>query len=241
MSVPPRAGAANSSGRIARRAFLLGAGAALVAGCQSYASQPPLEPTAFAPVMDPHYQHMYAALPNERFPIPAMDVSNVDDLYLRQQVRYHTSEPTGTIIVDTADKFLYLVMEDGQAMRYGVGVGREGLNWSGRAIIEMKREWPRWTPTANMIARDPELAKYADGQEPGLTNPLGARALYLFENGRDTLYRLHGTSEPWSVGQALSSGCIRLFNHDIIDLYNRIPVGTRVVVLDHRAPEAAIV
>lgn len=241
MSVRPKAGAVKVPARLDRRAFLLGAGAALVAGCQSNVSHPPLEPTAFAPIADPHFQRMYGALPNEQFPLPAIDISKVNERYLRQQVRYHTSEQPGTIIVDTADKFLHLVMEDGQAMRYGVGVGREGLSWSGRAVIQMKREWPRWTPTPNMIARDPELAKYADGQEPGPTNPLGARALYLFENGRDTLYRLHGTSEPWSIGQAMSSGCIRLFNHDIIDLYNRTPVGTRVIVLDHQGPGAAVV
>lgn len=103
----------------------------------------------------------------------------------------------------------------------------------------MKREWPRWTPTENMIGRDPSLARFAGGMEPGLQNPLGARALYLFENGRDTLYRLHGTNEPWSIGRAMSSGCIRLFNQDIIDLYERTPTGTRVFVLDHRSATAS--
>ena len=239
MILPRHAGAARPApARIDRRAFLLGLGA-LVAGCQTNASQPPIEPTAFAPVVDPYYRDMYAALPNEQFPVPAIDVSQVDERYLRQLVDYNGGEAPGTVVVDTTDKFLYLVMEDGQAMRYGVGVGRQGLSWSGRAIIQMKREWPRWTPTQNMIARDPELAQWEDGMEPGLTNPLGARALYLFENGRDTLYRIHGTSEPWSIGQAMSSGCIRLFNQDIIDLYSRVPIGTRVRVLDHREPSEA--
>jgi lipoprotein-anchoring transpeptidase ErfK/SrfK len=124
------------------------------------------------------------------------------------------------------------------AMRYGVGVGKAGFGWSGRAVIQYKRKWPRWTPTDNMIARDPELEQWRDGMEPGLTNPLGARALYLFENGRDTLYRIHGTNEPWSIGQAMSSGCIRLLNQDIIDLYNRIPNGNPVLVKDSSGPPA---
>ena len=144
-----------------------------------------------------------------------------------------TGERPGTIVVDTSGPFLYLVMEDGRALRYGIGVGREGFSWAGRADILMKREWPRWTPTNNMIARDPQLEKYRHGMEPGLNNPLGARALYLFENGRDTLYRLHGTNEPWSIGRAMSSGCIRLFNQDIIDLYSRVPRGTTVHVREH--------
>jgi lipoprotein-anchoring transpeptidase ErfK/SrfK len=116
-------------------------------------------------------------------------------------------------------------------MRYGVGVGREGFGWNGVARIQMKREWPRWTPPAEMIARQPELEPYRRGMEPGLENPLGARALYLFQNGRDTLYRLHGTNEPRSIGSNVSSGCVRLVNQDIIDLYSRTPLGTRVVVL----------
>lgn len=242
MSAISRAGAAKS-GRtlIDRRAFLIGAGA-LVAGCSANTGQPPLEPAAFAPMptVDPFYVDMYGPRPNERFPLPAIDIRQVDPKFLRQLVDYDTPEPVGTIIVDTRDRFLYLVMENGRAMRYGVGVGRQGLSWSGRATIQMKREWPRWTPTQNMMARDPELVQWADGMEPGLTNPLGARALYLFENGRDTLYRLHGTHEPWSIGQAMSSGCIRLFHHDIIDLYERTPIGTRVVVLEHRGPALPI-
>jgi lipoprotein-anchoring transpeptidase ErfK/SrfK len=130
------------------------------------------------------------------------------------------------------------VRENGRALRYGVGVGRDGFDWSGRAKILMKRKWPTWTPPRSMIERQPELEKYANGMPPGLDNPLGARALYLFENGRDTLYRLHGTNEPWSIGKAMSSGCIRLFNQDIIDLYDRVPRGTSVVVLEHNRPTA---
>jgi lipoprotein-anchoring transpeptidase ErfK/SrfK len=181
---------------------------------------------------DPFYRAMYGAKPDEEFPLPATDIRNVDERFFRQQVDYHRHEPPGTIVVDTNNRFLYLVQENGKAMRYGIGVGRAGLAFEGTAEVARKAEWPRWTPTANMIARDPERnAQWAGGMEPGPENPLGPRALYLYENGRDTLYRIHGTSEPWSIGLAVSSGCIRLFNQDIIDLYNRVPLNTTVVVL----------
>ena len=122
-------------------------------------------------------------------------------------------------------------------MRYGIGVGKAGLEFEGGARIGRKAEWPRWTPTPNMIAREPERnLKWAGGMEPGLTNPLGPRALYLHKDGKDTLFRIHGTSEPWSIGKAVSSGCVRLFNQDIIDLYSRVPTGSRVVVLQHQTP-----
>jgi lipoprotein-anchoring transpeptidase ErfK/SrfK len=117
------------------------------------------------------------------------------------------------------------------AMRYGIGVGREGFSWSGDAVIQRKAEWPKWTPPAEMVARDPKAAEWANGLPGGLSNPLGARALYLFQGNRDTLYRIHGTTEPYSIGTNVSSGCIRLINQDIVDLYSRVPVGTRVVVL----------
>lgn len=244
MPVSAMASARRLSGApLNRRTFLVGAATAL-AGCTGVRPEPEVAPTAYVPpppAPDPYFVRMYAAIPEEKFPVPAVDVSKVDPRHLRQEVDYASDEHPGTIIVDTSDKFLYLVREDGKALRYGVGVGREGLSWSGRALINMKREWPRWTPTANMIARDADLAQWADGMEPGLDNPLGARALYLFENGRDTLYRLHGTNEPWSIGRAMSSGCIRLFNQDIIDLYNRTPLGTKVVVLDHRPPREMLV
>jgi lipoprotein-anchoring transpeptidase ErfK/SrfK len=142
-------------------------------------------------------------------------------------------------VVDTTNRFLFLVQENGKAMRYGIGVGKAGLEFAGTARIARKAEWPRWTPTPDMIKREPERnAQWAGGMEPGLTNPLGPRALYLHANGEDTLYRIHGTSEPWSIGQAVSSGCIRLFNQDIIDLYGRVPVGATVVVLQHEPPMA---
>jgi lipoprotein-anchoring transpeptidase ErfK/SrfK len=232
MPAPLRKSAGLPGPLLDRRAFLIGI-SSLVAGCTA-ARQPQVESIAYArPLPSPDYVEMYSAIPDEKFRVPAVDVSRIDRRYLRQEVAYETEERPGTIVVDTDTKFLYLVGENGRALRYGVGVGREGLSWSGRAVILHKAEWPRWTPTANMIARDPSLERYANGMEPGLNNPLGARALYLFENGRDTLYRIHGTNEPWSIGRAMSSGCIRLFNQDIIDLYRRTPIGTRVVVLEH--------
>jgi lipoprotein-anchoring transpeptidase ErfK/SrfK len=186
---------------------------------------------------DPYYVAMYGAQPAERFPLPAMDISKVDPRFFRQQVDYATPERPGTIVVDTTNRFLFLVQENGKAMRYGIGVGKAGLEFAGTARIARKAEWPRWTPTPDMIKREPERnAQWAGGMEPGLTNPLGPRALYLHANGEDTLYRIHGTSEPWSIGQAVSSGCIRLFNQDIIDLYGRVPVGATVVVLQHEPP-----
>lgn len=214
-----------------RRAVLIGGGASLLAGCAGTTSIRPAPETASPPVPAPHIVTMYRAVPEERFPIPAVDVARIDPRYLRQQVAYNSAETIGTIVVDPNAKFLYLIQEGNQALRYGVGVGRVGFGWSGRALINMKREWPIWTPPASMIEREPQYAQYAGGMEPGLDNPLGARALYLFEGGRDTLYRLHGTREQWSIGQAVSSGCIRLFNQDIIDLYERTPLGTTVVVL----------
>lgn len=162
--------------------------------------------------------------------IPAVPIHRVAKQYHRQVVNYDTREAPGTVIVDTGAKFLYYVMPGGQAMRYGIGVGREGFEWNGTSRIAMKREWPTWTPPAAMIQRQPELAKWRGGQPPGLDNPLGARALYLFNRGGDTGYRLHGTPEWHSIGRAMSSGCIRLMNQDIIDLYNRVEVGAKVIV-----------
>ena len=151
--------------------------------------------------------------------------------FRRQVVKYETKEKPGTIVIDPSKRFLYLVMEDGEAMRYGVGVGREGFAWSGRARIQRKAEWPNWTPPAEMIKRRPDLAKYRGGMPGGPDNPLGARAMYLYKGSQDTMYRIHGTNEPWTIGQAMSSGCIRLVNDDVTDLYERVKIGTRVVVL----------
>ena len=233
-------GTINVAGRHpTRRAVLIGGGASLLAGCAGTTDVGLVAEPVSPPPPAPHIVAMYRAMPEERFPIPAVDVAAIDPRYLRQEVAFTTAEPVGTIIVDPNAKFLYLVQEGRQALRYGVGVGRVGFGWSGRALINMKREWPTWTPPASMIEREPRYAQYADGMEPGLDNPLGARALYLFEDGRDTLYRLHGTSEQWSIGRAVSSGCIRLFNQDIIDLYERTPLGTTVVVLPSTVEPAA--
>lgn len=138
----------------------------------------------------------------------------------------------GTIIVDPHNHFLYLQQLNGRAQRYGVGVGRAGLAFEGTAVIGRKAEWPRWTPTQNMIRREPQrYARYVGGVPGGPENPLGARALYLYRNGRDTLYRIHGTNQPQSIGQSVSNGCIRMINNHVIDLYERVPVGATVVVL----------
>ncbi len=149
-----------------------------------------------------------------------------------QSVAYNGGFKRGTIVIDTRARFLYLVEGKGRARRYGVGVGREALAWSGTARVGVKKEWPGWKPTDEMIAREPDkYLKYAEGMPGGPENPLGARALYLFQGRRDTFYRIHGTTQPWSIGTASSNGCIRMINNHIIDLYSRVPVGTRVVVI----------
>ena len=151
----------------------------------------------------------------------------------RQEVEYPTSEAVGTIIVDTSNTFLYLITGNGRAIRYGIGVGREGFTWSGRERISRMAEWPDWRPPAEMIERDPNLPHFMPG---GLQNPLGARALYL---GR-TLYRIHGTNEPSTIGSFVSSGCIRMRNQDIVDLYQRVSIGAQVVVLGGSASQSAL-
>ncbi|XWN33053.1 MAG: L,D-transpeptidase [Devosia sp.] len=219
---------------IGRRTFILGGSAALLGGCT--VTDTPQPKVSTAPQIPEIYRLMYGPRPNERFPIPAVNLREVDQKYWRREVPNPTGESPGTVVVDTGTFYLYWTMTDGRAMRYGVGLGREGFEWNGNARIPFKREWPTWTPPAEMIAREPELEKYRDGMEPGLDNPLGARALYLFEGRVDTLYRLHGTQEAYSIGRAVSSGCVRLLNQDVIDLYNRVPNGTRVVVRPPSAP-----
>ena len=162
-------------------------------------------------------QGMYgqeAAEPSQRF----------DPRYNKQMVEYHGKESAGTIVIDTPNKFLYLVQGDGTALRYGVGVGRPGFTWSGTKTISAKKEWPAWTPPPEMLARRPDLPRHMEG---GPENPLGARAMYL----GSSLYRIHGSNEPWTIGTNVSSGCIRMRNEDVIDLYGRVGVGTRVVVI----------
>ena len=156
----------------------------------------------------------------------------LDAKYRPQLVNFPTIYATGSVVVDPKNRFLYLIEAPGVARRYGVGVGRAGLAWSGTAEVARKAKWPSWTPTRNMIKRAPEkYGKYAGGVPGGPNNPLGARALYLYRNGLDTYYRIHGTTEPWTIGRAVSNGCIRMLNEHVADLYERVPIGTPVVVL----------
>jgi len=174
----------------------------------------------------------YGAIDDNGHTIPALDLSTVDRSLLRARVAWHGPQKPGSIVVKIPERRLYLVLDHGQALRYAVGVGRsEALNFRGSAIIGRKENWPRWTPTPTMIATIPRYRPYAGGLNGGIDNPLGARALYLYRDGHDTYFRLHGTNEPQSIGHAVSSGCIRLFNQDIIDLYSRVPVGTHVIVV----------
>ena len=155
----------------------------------------------------------------------------IDPRYLPRTVSF-SGYPPGTVIVDTRRRFLYYMTGWRSARRYGIGVGRAGLAWSGRATIGRKARWPRWTPTASMIKREPhKYARWAGGMAGGPRNPLGARALYLYRGGRDTMYRIHGTNEPWTIGRAVSSGCIRMVNEHVMELYNLVGRGTPVVVL----------
>ena len=163
------------------------------------------------------------------FPIIAVDPKTIKKRYRRQVVEYDGEEEPGTVIVDPGQRFLYHVTAYARAIRYGVGVGRQGFEWSGDAVIGMKRRWPRWVPPADMVDRDELAARWVNGM-PGLRNPLGARALYLYQDNVDTLYRIHGTNEPKSIGKAMSSGCIRMLNEDIATLYDKVKIGTPVYV-----------
>jgi lipoprotein-anchoring transpeptidase ErfK/SrfK len=180
---------------------------------------------------------LYGPVRGEPFPIPAPPLSRINPAYLRARVAVRTREAPGTVIIDPRSRYLYLVEGNGTALRYGVGVGRQGFAWSGTATINSKQEWPDWYPPKEMIERQPELKRSlvqlqsGIGMPGGPRNPLGARALYLWQNNKDTLYRIHGTVEPWTIGTSVSSGCIRMINQDAIDLYDRVPLGTRVVVM----------
>ncbi|GEP11954.1 hypothetical protein MMMDOFMJ_1620 [Methylobacterium gnaphalii] len=165
-----------------------------------------------------------AALPSQAGPQDAAIGRTMDPRYERQVVAFSGGQRPGSIVIDTNAKYLYLVQAGGRAIRYGIGVGRPGFLWHGTKTISAKREWPDWTPPAEMLLRRPDLPRHMEG---GPANPLGARAMYL----GSSLYRIHGTNEPHTIGQAVSSGCIRMMNEDVIDLYERIPVGTRVEVI----------
>ena len=226
-----------SANMLSRRKLLVGLAlgtAAVATGCTSeragISSVSPYPSPRAGARFDPRYLAMYGPEVDEGYSVPAVDLRRVKPLYYRQEVDNITGEAPGTVVIDTPNKFAYFTLPNGRAMRYGVGVGRAGFAWGGNGVIQWKKKWPTWTPPSEMIARQPELSKFADGMEPGLNNPLGARALYIFEDGQDTLYRLHGSPEYWTIGTNASSGCIRFMNQDIIDLYDRVPAGTRIVV-----------
>lgn len=195
-----------NSNRFTRRAILLGSLVLTVSGCSSTAQR----------ISEPIFS-AFGGGPSSR--------------YRRRDVAYDGNEPPGTIVVNTTERYLYLVEGRGRARRYGIAVGEDGRTLKGPASIGRKAEWPSWTPTASMMERKPRLRQYAGGVSGGLHNPLGAAALYLYRGGQDTMFRLHGTNEPWTIGQAVSSGCVRLTNDDIVDLYSRTPVGTKVLVI----------
>ncbi|WP_075292079.1 L,D-transpeptidase [Pararhizobium arenae] len=223
-----------------RRTFLLGAASmtALIAGCSTVPGgrSTPIPTRISRPVAPPTQEElvaMYAPVEDGGFSIPAVPFEKIDPRFYRQRVIDPTGEAPGTIVVDTPSRFLYVVEPGGTAMRYGVGIGRDGFAWQGEGVIHWRQAWPRWKPPNEMVARQPSLERYSianGGMDPGLKNPLGARALYIFQNGEDTLYRLHGSPEWDSIGKAVSSGCVRLMNQDVIDLYDRVPYKARIVV-----------
>ena len=207
--------------------------ACLVAGSAAADFAVPRPPATLSPDLAQPWLVQIAPTQANRLPrtapAPAAQVYDamnypIDPIYTPQVVAYAGRERPGTIIIDTEAKFLYLVMENGQARRYGVGVGRPGFEWAGTHTVTRKAEWPDWTPPDAMRERVPGLPTHMAG---GINNPLGARALYL----GSTIYRIHGSNEPWTIGQAVSSGCIRMRNQDVIDLYERVPVGTKVIVI----------
>ena len=203
----------------------------LAAACTTRRTPPPAVPPPLPEASE--YRAMYGEKVDGGYVIPAVPIEKLDPRYYRQEVRDPTGERPGTVIVDTGNHYLYYVLPSGRAMRYGVGLGRAGFEWSGSAVIQWKRKWPTWTPPEEMILRKPELAKYSaanGGMAPGLDNPLGARAHYIFQDGVDTLYRVHGSPEWWSIGKSVSSGCVRMINQDVIDLYERVKNGAPIVV-----------
>ncbi|WP_427025665.1 L,D-transpeptidase [Aureimonas ureilytica] len=233
--------------RLSRRAFLVGGSTLFLGGCvTAQTPAPALLPSVPAPPppLPAAVPLMYRAAEGEPFEVAAVDPTKIPERYWRREVPFVTSEAPGTVIVDTQAKHLYHVRPGGTAMRYGIGVGREGFSWEGRAVIAYKRRWPRWTPPDSMVARQPELRPYSianGGMDPGPRNPLGARALYIHQNGADTLYRLHGTFQPWSIGKAVSSGCIRLLNQDVIHLFDEVRDGSPIVVHQTGLPDAVAV
>lgn len=222
-SIDANRSAALQAESLTRRSFLVGMaafGALGLAGCATTTGMTTAEA-----------ERAYGALPNERFPVPAVNINKIDPKYLRRRVSYKSNEPVGTIIIDPRHYYVYRIEEGGYATRYGANVGRAGFLWSGEAYIGRKAEWPVWTPPKEMIARQPEAAPYANGMAPGLDNPLGARTLYLYQNGAYTLYTIYSTIMPETIGRGVSSGCVGLLTQDMVDLYEKTPVNTKVIVL----------
>jgi lipoprotein-anchoring transpeptidase ErfK/SrfK len=223
--------------QMSRRAFVLGSVSmtAALAGCAT-AERAPIPEMARRPIepaSEAELQARYAAVEDSGHLLPAIPYKQIDPKYYRQRVVDPTGETPGTVVVDTPGRFLYVVEPGGTAMRYGVGIGKDGFAWQGEGIIHWRQPWPRWKPPNEMVARQPSLKKFSienGGMDPGVKNPLGARALYIFQNGQDTLYRLHGSPEWASIGKATSSGCVRLVNQDVMDLYTRVPYHARIVV-----------
>lgn len=227
---------------ITRRLFVGSVALAGLSGCTSIGSRTePISAPALKPA-PPTMPAAYGAILDEPYPIPAIEPGIVAERFWRQRVpNPFPGEAAGTIIVDPNAFYLHLIENSQTAMRYGIGVGRQGFSWSGDAVVQYKRKWPRWKAPDDMVARNPELAPYSvanGGMDPGPLNPLGARALYLFQNGKDTLYRIHGNPEANSIGRAVSSGCIRLLNQDIIDLHARVRDGSKVIVRPSVMPAA---
>ncbi|MDO9526356.1 MAG: L,D-transpeptidase [Gemmobacter sp.] len=220
---------------ISRRIFLGAAAATTLTACVRPLTDAQVSRSKPPPPVFPPMPARYGALTNEPYPVPAVPDGVVPPhLWLQEVDNPFPDQPTGTIIVDPDAAYLHLVGVNGRAMRYGVGVGAAGFDWEGDAQMRFRRSWPRWKAPDTMIARRPEFAPYSvanGGMDPGPGNPLGARALYLFQNGEDTLYRIHGACEPEYLGEAVSSGCIRLLDQDVIDLHDRVRDGVRVVVL----------
>lgn len=212
-----------AAGGLSRRSFLVGAGAGISAlalsGCVT------------GGMSMAEAERVYGPVPTEKFPIPAVNLSKVNPKYFRRTVKYDTKEAPGTIIIDPKNYYVYRVEEGGLATRYGANVGRDGFRWNGDVYVGRKGEWATWTPPKEMIARQPEAAKYAKGMPGGLDNPLGARTLYLYQDGVYTLYTIYATIHPDSIGKGVTSGCTGLLSQDMIDLYNKTPVGTKVVML----------
>ena len=225
MPSPGRYSGGNSvtgRGTMIRRLLIAALLSASLAACQSV-RQPPQSAAAAA---DDSGWYI-GSMPDKPFDVPLVDRSRMDAKYARQTVAYNGPEKPGSIVVDIDERMLYLVQPDGRAIRYGVGVGKQGFSWRGVASVGRKGVWPAWSPTSTMVSLKPDLPRY---REAGLDNPLGARALYLHQNGRDILFRIHGTNEPWSIGEQVSSGCVRMLNEDVVDLYERVPVGATVYV-----------